>query len=176
MVHASTYPLNTGGPWGLARCLPLPPGQRDTGRGLPPLALSMPSALLPLPISIKNCSAAPPEAWTGAGVGFSLAAQGPVLRCCAPSAPGSGWRLGCHRAVRDRLTHPLNMLSVWHVRIRPRNVPGVQQVPTRACQTPRSHLLTCPCHVYRLGMPAPLLGSWLSVNSLGGHQFMLDAP
>lgn len=33
LVHASTYPLNTGGPWGLARRLPLLPRAKGTQEG-----------------------------------------------------------------------------------------------------------------------------------------------
>lgn len=78
------------GVWPVA---PPTPGQRDTGRGLPLLALSMPSALLPLPVSIKNCSAALLEAWTGAGVGFRWA-PGALLSNAAlsrPLAQAGGW-------------------------------------------------------------------------------------
>lgn len=156
MAHTS----NTGGPWGLAR------GPRAKGTqegGCTPLAPRMPLAPPPLPISIKNCSAALREAWPGARVGFR-----PVARALLSDLRPVGYRLrleagvpshwegtGCARS----LTHPLNMLRAWHGRIHPQIIPGVQQLPTQARQMPRSHLLTCPCHVHRLGMHSPMLGS-----------------
>lgn len=129
-VYLHTLPEHkralASGPWPSR-----PEGRRKEG-GCTPLALSMSSALLPLPIPIKTCSqpcltpVLPASGEPGPGCGGVQAGAQALLSDAVPSAAGSSWWLSCHGIGRDRLfgilPHPLNMLSAWHVRTHPQSI------------------------------------------------------
>lgn len=101
------------------------------GGGCTPLALSTPLALLPLFISIKNCSAVPPHACAPClrpELAWGARCRGP--RLCSPVLhPVHPHHLSCRLRLQPALgtlPPPLNTLGTWHARIHHQNMLSVQ--------------------------------------------------
>lgn len=181
LAHGACMPAHTRRTQEGLGVWPVAPWAKGTQEGgCTPLAPRMPLAPPPLPISIKNCSAALREAWPGARVGFR-----PVARALLSDLRPVGYRLrleaglpshwegtGCARSLAD---------------------PPPKYATCLARENPPSDHSRCPAaanpsspnaQVSSVDLPLPRAQAWhalthawvtLSVNSLGRQKFTLGA-